>query len=256
MNNIKKEIDEFIGETPRITESLRNKIISQATAGKKPTGKSNNYNQLKIGFLSLVLIAVVIVFVFSNIPPSLQSAKVLKDEITKPIVEFVEASDNTFEIMYGGPNMDRGNHDFANEHQIVIEKSTDVQRGDIIYFKYPEDDGLPKYNPDDYLARVVGLPGETIEIKDGQVYVDNQKLVAFYGESRRLGRNMEEWLENNSSSNLTEEDFNVDMEPTQVPESSVFVLSDDWIRGASSINFGPVDISEIEGKVLGYLKEE
>ncbi|MET1014701.1 MAG: S26 family signal peptidase [Paenisporosarcina sp.] len=36
--------------------------------------------------------------------------------------------------------------------------------------KHPEDDGLPQYNPDDYLARVVGSPGDTIEVKDGQIY--------------------------------------------------------------------------------------
>lgn len=182
---------------------------------------------------------------------------VIKDVVTKESVDFVQESNNTFVIKYGIKNMDRGNHDFVNENQIVIEKTNEIQRGNIIHFKYPEEDGLPTYNPDDYLARVVGLPGETVEIRKGQVYIDNKKLETFYGESRRLGANKKEWFEgNNNSSTLKEIDFEVNMGPTKIPENAVFVLSDDWIMGTSSINFGPIEISKIKGKVLGYLKEK
>lgn len=40
------------------------------------------------------------------------------------------------------------------------------KRGDIIIFKYPDDESQ------NYLKRVIGLPGETIEIKDGKVYIN------------------------------------------------------------------------------------
>ena len=40
------------------------------------------------------------------------------------------------------------------------------QRGDIAIFKYPDDEST------DYVKRVIGLPGETVEIKDGKVYID------------------------------------------------------------------------------------
>ncbi|CEG26246.1 signal peptidase I [Bacillus sp. B-jedd] len=187
------------------------------------------------------------------------SDQTIQDKTTKPKIDIVEAGSNTFVIAYGGQNMDRGNYDFVSidgERKAVLEKTTDVKRGDIIYFNYPEDDGLPLYNPDDYLARVVGLPGETVEIIDGQVFINGKKLVAFYAKAARVGLDMKSYFAKvNDQSNLKEEDFKVNMPPVKVPDSAVFVLSDDWIRGTGSHNFGPVEKSEIKGKVLGYLKD-
>ncbi len=40
------------------------------------------------------------------------------------------------------------------------------QRGDIAVFKYPDDESVL------YVKRVIGLPGETVEIRDGKVYID------------------------------------------------------------------------------------
>lgn len=43
---------------------------------------------------------------------------------------------------------------------------TNPKRGDIVIFKYPDDE------TQNYLKRIIGLPGETIEIKDGKVYIN------------------------------------------------------------------------------------
>lgn len=44
--------------------------------------------------------------------------------------------------------------------------TSDPQRGDIIFFRYPD-------NEDDiYVKRIIGLPGETVTIEDGCVYID------------------------------------------------------------------------------------
>ncbi|MCI1959927.1 MAG: signal peptidase I [Clostridia bacterium] len=40
------------------------------------------------------------------------------------------------------------------------------KRGDIVVFKYPDDESTL------YVKRVIGLPGETVEVKDGKVYIN------------------------------------------------------------------------------------
>lgn len=47
---------------------------------------------------------------------------------------------------------------------------SDPQRGDIVMFKYPDDES------EDYLKRIIGLPGETVTIKDGLVYINDSKV--------------------------------------------------------------------------------
>jgi signal peptidase I len=50
----------------------------------------------------------------------------------------------------------------------------DPARGDIVVFKYPDDESQ------NYLKRIIGLPGETIEIVDGKVFVDSVQLEESY----------------------------------------------------------------------------
>src|SRR5690606_6537551 len=80
---------------------------------------------------------------------------------------------------------------------LVVEMGyPEVNRGDVVYYKTPEtavnkNPNLPEY----YIARVVGLPGETVEIREGQVYVDDKKLDAFYGVATDRGLTKEEYFE-------------------------------------------------------------
>lgn len=46
---------------------------------------------------------------------------------------------------------------------------SEPKRGDIVMFKFPDDES------EDYLKRIIGLPGETLVIKDGLVYIDGSK---------------------------------------------------------------------------------
>lgn len=72
------------------------------------------------------------------------------------------------------------------------------KRGDIIVFPYPDDEKV------DYIKRIIGRPGETIEGKDGYVYINGNKLIEDYVTS------------------LLDNDFG----PYIVPENSYFMMGD------------------------------
>ena len=80
---------------------------------------------------------------------------------------------------------------FAPDAAAPIERarccrSRDIRRGDIVVFKYPEE-------PDrDFIKRVIGLPGETLELRNKKVYINGQPLdepyVHFLSRRRRARR--------------------------------------------------------------------
>jgi signal peptidase I len=65
-----------------------------------------------------------------------------------------------------------------NHDRLLVNKLSyhfhSVHRGDIVVFKKPGDDIAPGIS--DLVKRVIGLPGETISARDGQVYVDGRYL--------------------------------------------------------------------------------
>ncbi|MFC1982219.1 signal peptidase I [Chloroflexota bacterium] len=66
-----------------------------------------------------------------------------------------------------GPNFETG-------QRLIVDKVTyrfgDVKRGDVVILRPPSNSSV------DYIKRVIALPGETVEIKDGLVYIDGDPL--------------------------------------------------------------------------------
>jgi signal peptidase I len=65
------------------------------------------------------------------------------------------------------PNFDNGQYLVIDEISYRFEEPA---RGEVVVFKYPLDPS--QY----YIKRIIGLPGETVEIKDGQVFIYNQEF--------------------------------------------------------------------------------
>lgn len=101
-------------------------------------------------------------------------------------------------------------------------------RGDVIVFKAPPD-------PDkDFIKRVIGLPGDTVMVKDGQVYVNGQ----LYDESSYL----------NSDVKTYGGAFLRDGDTITVPSGEYFVMGDNRPYSSDSREWGFVPAGNIIGK--------
>ena len=103
------------------------------------------------------------------------------------------------------------------------------KRGDVIVFRYPE-------NPSQfYIKRIIGLPGETVEIKDNKVSIYHN------GESK--GEVLKEsYL---ASFQKTLGDFKVTLDSNEY-----YVLGDNRLQSSDSRRWGPVDKSLITGRAF------
>lgn len=70
------------------------------------------------------------------------------------------------------PNFQDGEYILVNKISYLIGNH---QRGDSVILKFPGDPEHKKY-----IKRVIGLPGETLEIKKGEVHINGKKLDEFY----------------------------------------------------------------------------
>lgn len=102
----------------------------------------------------------------------------------------------------------------------VAYRSSDPQRGQVVIFNPPFD------SPHPYIKRVIGLPGETVEIKDETVFVNGIALVEEY----------------------TMEPPNYTMAATEVAEDEYFVLGDNRNNSNDSHTGWTVPRDRIIGK--------
>jgi signal peptidase I len=110
----------------------------------------------------------------------------------------------------------------------IAYRKGDPQRGDVIVFAAPN-------NPDiDYIERIVALPGETVELKDGRVYVNDRVLEEPY-----LALNTE----------TLAGQFLAENQKVTVPQNQYFVLGDNRAHSSDSRKWGFASREKIVGKV-------
>jgi signal peptidase I len=107
----------------------------------------------------------------------------------------------------------------------------DVHRGDVVVFERPEasEDDHPEDDIKDLIKRVVALPGETIEAREGSVYIDGRLLDEPY------------LPEGTTTDSLPE---------TEIPEGHVFVMGDNRGNSQDSRVFGAIDEELIVGRAF------
>lgn len=105
-----------------------------------------------------------------------------------------------------------------------------VHRGDVVVFRPP----VSGYTARPLIKRVVGLPGETIELWEGRVLVDGAVLTEPYVRGQTLTAATAQMV-------------------WRVPSGSVFVLGDNRADSWDSRAFGPVKLSQVVGRAwLAY----
>jgi signal peptidase I len=114
-----------------------------------------------------------------------------------------------------------------------------IRRGDIVVFKYPEE---PER---DFIKRVIGLPGETIELRNKKVYVNNQPLdepyvhFLFPPEERSPGE-----------ADVTDFDVRRQYGPVTVPAGHYFMMGDNRDNSQDSRYWGFLPREYVKGKAL------
>jgi signal peptidase I len=113
-----------------------------------------------------------------------------------------------------------------HEETNVVYPFHPPERGDIIVFDAPVNNASKPY-----IKRVIALPGETVEARDGHVYINGHQIDEPYLEGEETWCGVEQ-----------------NCPPVTVPEGSVFVLGDNRDNSQDSRAFGPVAIDRIIGK--------
>ena len=151
-----------------------------------------------------------------------------------------------FQIPSGSmlPTIQIGDHIFASMYtygspipftEIKLFKKP-VKRGDIVIFPYPQDPSI------DYIKRAVGLPGETLEIRNDRVFINGEPLdesYAYFEPNERKSRQAQGLEAAAPSSRYG---------PVKIPQGKLFAMGDNRYNSADSRFWGFVDIDTITGK--------
>lgn len=123
------------------------------------------------------------------------------------------------------PNFYEGEFLLADK---VSYRFKDPERGDVVIFKFDD--------THDYIKRVIGVPGDTVEIKNNKVFLNGDQL------------DESDYLEDTVMT--SNGNFMTPGRTETVPEDSVFALGDNRPHSSDSRNFGMIKIDRIKGRVV------
>ncbi len=173
-----------------------------------------------------------------------------------------------FQIPSGSmiPTLEIGDHIFVSKFAYGIGvpftnkklvEFGEPKRGDIIVFRYPPDPST------DFIKRVVGLPGDSVELRHNQVFINGRPMArertpgaCRYNEGRgpEEARDCELWVENlDGKTHKIYQDPNQpaqDWGPRLVPPRSVFVMGDNRDNSRDSRVWGFVPYDNVKGRAL------
>lgn len=177
---------------------------------------------------------------------SIKKKSVLRDWIESIIVAFLLAMVirafiiQAFKIPTGSmrPTLMEGDLILVNKFiygakvpfsDLRLPKVSDLKRGDVVVFIYPEDKSK------DFIKRLVGLPGDALEIKNGTIYINDKPLLdPVFNQRYYYNRG----------------DFAAEGQKITVPVDSYFMLGDNSGSSKDSRYWGFVQKKDILGKAI------
>ncbi len=148
--------------------------------------------------------------------------------------------------------------EFFLDEPVYLTKQSPPARGDVIVFRYPIDKSMM------YIKRVVGLPGDEIQIRDKVLYVNKQEVRI----ERFTDPSLEAGIENDDDRRvltLYHEDLvgakhpvlynmnnllNSDYGPVEVPPGKLLAMGDNRDKSSDSRAWGFVPMENIKGKAM------
>ena len=116
----------------------------------------------------------------------------------------------------------------------ALAPTTAVRRGDILVFKYPQEAER------DFIKRVIGLPGETLEVRQKQLYIDGVKLEEPYLQGQMPV----------VEPGVIALDRRDNFGPIAVPDGHYFMMGDNRDNSEDSRFWGPLPHAYVKGKAM------
>jgi signal peptidase I len=123
--------------------------------------------------------------------------------------------------------------DLNGKNVFTLAPYKKLERSEVVVFKYPK-------NPSQFfIKRIIGLPGEKVEIKNGQIII--------YNSDNPDGKFLDEsaYLSKNVKTTTALEDFIITLK-----DDEYFVMGDNRMYSSDSRVWGPVPNSDITGRVI------
>lgn len=129
---------------------------------------------------------------------------------------------------------------FVNNEYLIAEKIsydfTQPSRGDIVIFRYPKNPSII------YIKRVIGLPGETVTIKDGGVYISDST-------NATPGKLDESYIDSSVKTNLFDATSADQQLKVTLKDNEFFALGDNRDHSSDSREWGVLPRANIIGRV-------
>ena len=115
---------------------------------------------------------------------------------------------------------DSMNKTFKNGDILILYKLSEIKRFDVIVLHEEKDN-------EKIIKRVIGMPGDTVAIKDGEIYINDEKIDDEYAYG-----------------------MTSDYDRITLKSDEYFILGDNRLISKDSRYFGPIKEKEIKGKVI------